>query len=581
MALIAFLCILLLSPDASPAASLPHEGASNAVIQDDRALKALETWIKLYRDGKIAWNNKGLARKDSVADKFGQLPKDFLGTLTRERELEVLLEKVTTTGSAEAMTLALEVASIGLDDGRYTRDMAPHLVRALAEKWTPKFTTPAAMGRMVQTAKGDAKVPKQQAAAMRAAALRALGRSSEAQRRTVLEQALAATEPVVRLAAADGLAVVADEASVVMLAGCVQRELDDRVLEALVAAMRAALARYLLPPADDKEPLVAPESSRLAVQAAIGALGRTSWRADLALVAFLEAFRSTETVPALIAILQKFKDNPQDVLSGKTSGLLLHRAHDVLVSLTGAVLPADRPDLWRELWEKEKDTMQVTAAPPAKRDPVGTVVSGFCGIPVQGTRVVFVLDLSGSMAGNMLVKAASAAELPDKLPTRLDFAKREILRAVDSMPEVSSFNLVTFNGEAKARQWQKELQIASGRTKEAFRKYVNDLKAEGGTNLWGGLQEGLKLKSMVYGERYDSSVDELFVLSDGAPTVGEILDPEEILRLIAETNRFSRVRINTVFISTPDEKPPATMTIKPEELMRRMAEANGGKFVQL
>lgn len=581
MVLIAFLCIVLFSPGANPAASFPHDSASNAVIQDDRALKALEAWIKLYRDGKIAWNNKGLARKDSVADKFGQLPKDFLGTLTRERELEVLLEKVTTTGSAEAMTLALEVASIGLDDGRYTRDMAPHLVRALAEKWTPKFTTPAALGRMVQTARGDAKVPKQQAAAMRAAALRALGRSSEAQRREVLEQALAATEPVVRLAAADGLAVVADEASVVTLAGCVQREMDDRVLEALVAAMRAALARYLLPPAGDKEPLVAPESSRLAVQAAISALGRTSWRADLALVAFLEAFRSTETVPALIAILQKFRDNPQDVLSGKTSGLLLHRAHDVLVSLTGAVFPADRPDLWRELWEKEKDTMKVTAAPPAKQDPVGTVASGFCGIPVQGTRVVFVLDLSGSMAGNMPVKASSAAELPDKLPTRLDFAKREILRAVDSLPEVSSFNLVTFNGEAKARQWQKELQVASARTKEAFRKYVNDLKAEGGTNLWGGLQEGLKLKSMVYGERYDSSVDELFVLSDGAPTVGEILDPEEILRLIAETNRFSRVRINTVFISTPDEKPPATMTIKPEELMRRMAEANGGKFVQL
>ncbi len=579
--MIGILC-LVLSLFTAPAGTLPARPDAPAEARaDERVVKALEAWLKLYRDGKVAWNNKGIARKDSVADKFGQLPKDFVGELTRERELEVLLEKAAAEGTPEAMSAALEVASIGLDDGKYTREMAPFLVRALGEKWTPKFTSPAALERMAQTARGEAKVPKPRAAAMRAAALRAMGRSADPQKRAVLEQALAAPEPVVRLAAADGLAAAADEQAVTALSGGVERETDDRVLEALVAGLRASLAKYAAAPAGGAEPPQAPESSRLAIRAAIGAIGRTSWRADLALVGFLEDFRSAETVPALIAVLQRFKDNPQDVLSGKTSGLLLHRSHDVLVSLTGAVFPADRPDQWRELWEKEKATMKVSFVRPAKAGDEITVAGGFCGIPVQGTRVVFVLDLSGSMTGTMPVKATTAAEIPDKLPTRLDFAKRELLRALDQLPEVSSFNLVTFNGEAKARQWQKELQVASAKNKEAFRKYVADLKAEGGTNLWGGIQEGLKLKSLVYGERYESSVDELFVLSDGAPTVGEVLDPQEILRLIAETNRFSRVRINTVFISTPGERLPDTMSIKPEELMRRMAEANGGRFVQL
>lgn len=579
--MIGLLC-LVLSLFAAPhcACSGPASPATVAVA-DEKVAKALEAWLKLYRDGKIAWNNKGIARKDSVADKFGQLPKDFVGELTRERELEVLLERAAADGSAEAMAMALEVASIGLDDGKYTRDMAPFLVRALGEKWTPRFATPAAAERLVLTARGEAKAPKGRAQGLRAAALRALGRSTEPQKRALLEAGLAAAEPVVRMAAADGLAAAADEAAVTALAGCVERETDDKVLESLVSALRASLAKYAAAPAGGAEPPAPPESSRLAIRAVIGALGRTSWRADLALVGFLEDYRSTETVPALIAVLQRFKDNPQDVLSGKTSGLLLHRSHDVLVSLTGAVFPADRPDQWREMWEKEKATMKVSFVRPAKAGDEITVAGGFCGIPVQGTRVVFVLDLSGSMTATMPVKATNASEIPDKLPTRLDFAKRELLRALDQLGEVSAFNLVTFNGDAKARQWQKDLQVATAKNKDAFRKYVADLKAEGGTNLWGGLQEGLKIKSLVYGERYESNVDELFVLSDGAPTVGEVLDPLEILRLIAETNKFSRVRINTVFISTPGERLPDTMTIKPEELMRRMAEANGGKFVEL
>jgi hypothetical protein len=579
--MIGLLCLVLSLFAAPHVACAGPASPATLAVADEKVVKALEAWLKLYRDGKIAWNNKGIARKDSVADKFGQLPKDFVGELTRERELEVLLERAAADGSAEAMAMALEVASIGLDDGKYTRDMAPFLVRALGEKWTPKFATPAAAERLVQTARGEAKAPKGRVQGLRAAALRALGRSAEPQKRALLEAGLAAAEPVVRMAAADGLAAAADEAAVTALAGCVERETDDKVLEALVSALRASLAKYAAAPAGGAEPPAPPESSRLAIRAAIGALGRTSWRADLALVGFLEDYRSTETVPALVAVLQKFKDNPQDVLSGKTSGLLLHRSHDVLVSLTGAVFPADRPDQWRELWEKEKATMKVSFVRPAKAGDEITVAGGFCGIPVQGTRVVFVLDLSGSMTATMPVKATNASEIPDKLPTRLDFAKRELLRALDQLGEVSAFNLVTFNGDAKARQWQKDLQVATAKNKDAFRKYVADLKAEGGTNLWGGLQEGLKIKSLVYGERYESNVDELFVLSDGAPTVGEVLDPLEILRLIAETNRFSRVRINTVFISTPGERLPDTMTIKPEELMRRMAEANGGKFVEL
>jgi hypothetical protein len=95
---------------------------------------------------------------------------------------------------------------------------------------------------------------------------------------------------------------------------------------------------------------------------------------------------------------------------------------------------------------------------------------------------------------------------------------------------------------------------ATEKNRERFKKYVDGLRALGGTNLWSGLEDALKIKSLVYGNHYASNIDELFILSDGAPSVGDVLDPIEILRLVQECNTFPNVRINTIFISsTPRE----------------------------
>ena len=151
------------------------------------------------------------------------------------------------------------------------------------------------------------------------------------------------------------------------------------VLPAVVQALRTLYEKYLPKPSstaaakpEDKEaggakesgekatgeaaaakpatPAGPPESVRLAVRAAIKALGRSTWRADMVIVRLLDDFRSAESVPALITVLERFRDHPEEVQSGKLSGLLLHRAHELLVSMTGAVYPATQPDKWRELW---------------------------------------------------------------------------------------------------------------------------------------------------------------------------------------------------------------------------------------
>jgi hypothetical protein len=99
--------------------------------------------------------------------------------------------------------------------------------------------------------------------------------------------------------------------------------------------------------------------------------------------------------------------------------------------------------------------------------------------------------------------------------------------------------------------------------------------------LFAGLDGALDIRSALPGDRYASQVDEVLVLSDGAPTVGNIIATEEILRLIGETNRYSRVTIHTVFLGSkvPGARDRVPGDYTPYELMAELAKQNGGKFV--
>ena len=103
--------------------------------------------------------------------------------------------------------------------------------------------------------------------------------------------------------------------------------------------------------------------------------------------------------------------------------------------------------------------------------------------PVEGTRVVFILDLSGSMEWPM---AVGGEEL-----RRLDYAKRELLKAVDGLSPNSMFNLVTFNGDDEAEAWKKELVTADKRNKARFEKFVEKLRPLGGTNLLSWMEKAI------------------------------------------------------------------------------------------
>jgi uncharacterized protein YegL len=592
-------------------ASAHHPTHSPAAIAtspaDEKPLKALDAWLKLYRTGKINYLSKQEIGKDSIAARFGLVAKDDVGGMTWSKDLHQILEAVAKLDTAEAAQALLDVCAVGFDPGEYTYSMAPYEVRAAGERWTETLTSVPAKDEVARAVRGELKVEKARAAAIQAAAVRSLGKIERAAAtrtdtyRQTIEQQLGDGDEIVRLHAAEALGWIADESSAMALIAALERDTSDAVVGEAALALDLIYKKYLPavsaeaskpaegePAADgaDKKPVrepaakvagdgaappaapapsALPESARLAVRSATRALGRTTWRADIHLLALLDDFRSTETVPALIGILERFRDHPQEIQSGKLSGLLLVRAHDLLVSMTGGVFGPDQPEKWRELWERDKDTIEVTQKRPPKRAGQ-TVSGGFCGIPVEGTRVIFILDLSGSM--NWATKV-------EKNKTGLDYAKRELHRAMDSIAPNALFNLITFNGNPKAKAWNEKLVVANEKNRERFRKFVDGLDADGGTNLWASLEEALKLKSQSYGERYDSNADEMFILSDGAPSVGEIRDPTEILRLVKESNRLANMRINTIYLNTetpPEHRQPMPwMTMKAEDFLQERA----------
>jgi hypothetical protein len=543
---------------------------------DPALLKTLDGWLRAYHSGKVDLISQDDISRTSIAKANDVFPRHDRAKLTARRELEVLLALTVAADDADAAHRLLQFAAVGLDQGRYTAAMTPHTVRSMGQAALSRLKSPAARELVSKAARGEAgrlAASRDQERAVLAAALRMAGAFGDQGTRVAMEANLFAPEPVVRIGAADGLSSLKQRTSIDILARALEQEKSDLVLLAIIDALDATMAAH--PEATD--------AARLAVQAAIQALGRAGWRSDLALVQLLERFRTAESVPALIAVLQRFSDNPEEVRAGRLSRVLLHRAHEVLVSLTGAYFAPDEAEKWAEFYDREKEHFKV-AEVKSDQKASGTVAKGFFGIPVQGSRVVFVVDISGSMQLNMGAVVTSASELPDKLPIRLDVAKRELLSAVDQLAEVAQFNCVVFGSTVSV--WSKDLVPATTANKARFRKYVEGLIAQGATNLWGGMSEGLKLKSQVYGARYETNVDELFILSDGLPTTGEVTNPQDILTQVAETNRFARVRINTVYIagSRDEQGGPAGVGAGPRmggaELMRRLATENGGRFIE-
>jgi Ca-activated chloride channel family protein len=132
--------------------------------------------------------------------------------------------------------------------------------------------------------------------------------------------------------------------------------------------------------------------------------------------------------------------------------------------------------------------------------------------------VVFVLDISGSMAG-----------------TSIEQAKESVFQALDSLTELDSFNVIVFNNHARALFGV--AKPANQANIDRARRHIISLKADGGTEMLPALKLALD------GSHQHERLRQVIFLTDGA-----VSNEEELLALIAR--RLGDSRLFTVGIGS-------------------------------
>jgi predicted nucleic acid-binding Zn-ribbon protein len=138
----------------------------------------------------------------------------------------------------------------------------------------------------------------------------------------------------------------------------------------------------------------------------------------------------------------------------------------------------------------------------------------FAGIVTTGRRVVFVVDISGSMSK----KDAETAD-----PTKWPIVVETVARVMRSIAGLEYYQVVIFSSSARwlsgNGQWQKYLgQKSVDDVQEALLK----VKPYDDTNLYAGLELAFKLR--------ESGLDSIYLFSDGLPTSGPGLTRAEETR---------------------------------------------------
>ncbi|MGE0145121.1 MAG: VWA domain-containing protein [Planctomycetota bacterium] len=205
---------------------------------------------------------------------------------------------------------------------------------------------------------------------------------------------------------------------------------------------------------------------------------------------------------------------------------------DALGTLTGMKF-GDDPAAWSRWWNVvAKDFAPPDGATPAKKGGERPATSTeYWGIPIRGQKLAFVVDLSGSMN----------AMLDGK--TRLEVAKERLIEVLRALDPAHEFAVIGFGTDI--HPFEKELVPADKKNVERAAQWIERLTIRGATNIYDSLEFALAIPR----------VETVFLLTDGGPSAGKLIDMDEIRRAIRLQNADRLVRINTIQIGGgPREK---------------------------
>ena len=287
------------------------------------------------------------------------------------------------------------------------------------------------------------------------------------------------------------------------------------------------------------------------------------------------ARKSKLAIPALIDLLERLGFQPSTAS---------YRVRDALVALTGQDFESIED--WRKFWkanEASLDPKNLDQDGPtgvARKMPGTYKPPTFFDVEILSNRVVFVVDVSGSM--QLWDKDASGGDGGDwKKRKRIVRLQKQLTEVVEKLPESAEFNIIAFSDWTK--RFEKKPVRATRKVKKKALEFIRGLRPSGATFTDDALVEALA----------EAQVDTIVLLTDGVPSrMGQksrdlmASIPERIKRL----NFLSKVIIHTFGFIGEGELPPGTPSAPPnpddenltpeefEEFLRKIAEQNGGKF---
>lgn len=132
----------------------------------------------------------------------------------------------------------------------------------------------------------------------------------------------------------------------------------------------------------------------------------------------------------------------------------------------------------------------------------------FYGVRVIARKIVFVLDISGSMD--------------------IDDAKLQLRNAYQKLKPSECFNLIVYADDIKI--WKPEIVEATPDNIQSANQWIEQLQGGGSTNLYGALE-------VLFESAKKNRPEIVYFLSDGLPTAGVVQHPLQILSAVQTWNK--------------------------------------------
>ncbi len=522
--------------------------------------------------------------QDYTAGAF-RLVKDGQTDAAALADLDARMAKVAAWNTLDAAKMLFQAASVeprpagarsSTDLVDYYRELQPWRVQALAAQHLRAMTAagilPWLLG-MLQ-APGIRAQQKNQDQRNATAVLRVLAGHPSTEARLELLRACRAMPTELRVVAVQAMAKDATADLVPTLIELL-RDTEPNVRIAAANAIGTALQPHV-----DETAGAVPDAAMLALRdAAIQKLEDVLvrdkvWQARSAAAFALAVMRCKPVVPALIAGLAAELNRKKDPWAMDV------RLHKLLEGLTGQSVVRGSAEPWQEFWRREGAAFAVRPKPkPGEAPATEGKYEKFFDLEVESDRVLFVLDFSGSMAEPANVKQRGVGTAGDGTATnatKAELVVSELKQLVLSLPDGALVNMVVFGDEV--RVWRKEgqrpalVQLDDDARDDLLGNFLDNLRPSGATNLYGALDVALEFGDRgLYDKYYAAGFDTLYVISDGAPTAGEVTDKDEIRRRVRERNGLRKITVHCITFGEQNDM----------DFLRAMAEENGGRHIHV